>query len=107
MFALWRTCQHYSEPHSLPQASASTKAVLLAAASTLPTTGRFRQYVARETTNGWSGVGFVEDGSIRDTSARQLTTYDDCRNGTRLFSNPAYPTLAPADHPQRTKNLDQ
>lgn len=105
MFALWRTCQHYSEPHSLPQASAASVESLLAGASSLPTAIRSRQYVARETPGGWSGVGFVQDGAIRKASARQLTTYDKCRNGTTSFSNPNYPTLTAADHPQWTLDL--
>lgn len=106
MFALWRTCQHYSEPHSLPEASATSVDALLDWASSLPTAGGAWQYVARETRNGWSGIGFVQDGAIRDVSPRQLSTYDKCRNGTTVFSNPSYPILTAADHPQRTVDLN-
>lgn len=106
MFALWRTCQHYVTPGSLPDASSATLVGLLAAAADLPTIGRFQQFVAGETESSWASIGFVLDGSVKDRSAVQLEKYDRCRTGQRKFVNPSYPTLTPADHPQRTVDLD-
>lgn len=106
MFALWRTCQHFAEPHSLPDAQSASQEKLLAAAEQLPTMGRAGQYAARETEKGWSGIGFVKHGALRTTTPNQLTTYDLCRMGLKPFSNDKYRTLTPADHPQRTVDLD-
>lgn len=110
MFALWRSCQHYSEPDLIPEATAETLPTLLAAAAELPTMRKAKQYVGRTdrgNVTGWTGVGFIKNGELEeDMTPGQIVLYDRCRAGRRRFSNPAYPPLTPADHPDRTINLD-
>ncbi len=107
MYALWRTCHHYATPRSIPEASSSSLQTVLNAATGLPSTGKFGQFVARREADRWVSVGFVKDGSIKYSKPTQLNVYDLCRNNSRTFSNPSYPPLAKADHPRHTVDLDE
>ncbi|UGT64336.1 hypothetical protein [Nocardia asteroides] len=106
MYGLWRTCQHFAEADSIPDATASAGDTVLAAAPTLPRQGRKQQFLARLDGRRWEAVGFVVDGNLRDTSAAQLRKYEAVRAGHMKWSNDSYAPLRPADHPQRTVDLD-
>lgn len=107
MFAVWRSCQHYASPASLPDAQALSLEKILSAAHKLPAAGRSRRYVARMVDEQWSSVGFIQDGAlVSSTTTAQLRKYDKVRRGEMKWSNDKYTPLTDADHPQRSRNLD-
>ncbi|MGW4336794.1 hypothetical protein ACWEK5_28895 [Rhodococcus koreensis] len=107
MFAVWRSCQHYASPDSLPDARAATLETILHASPRLPSAGRASRFVARQVNGQWSAMGFVKDGSlVQTTTATQLRKYDKVRGGDMKWSNDSYRALTAADHPQRTVDLD-
>lgn len=108
MFAVWRSCQHYASPDSLPDASAASLETVLNASSRLPSAGRAARFVARQMNAEWSAVGFIKDGGLVETTrATQLRKYDRVRRREIQWSNDNYRALTAADHPQRTVDLDQ
>lgn len=108
MFAVWRSCQHYASPDSLPDAQAASLETVLNASSRLPSAGRASRFVARQMNGQWSAVGFVKNGSmVETTSVTQLRKYDKVRRRAMKWSNDNYKALTPADHPQHTVDLDQ
>lgn len=109
MFAIWRSCQHFATPDSIPDAIASKLEVVLGASEQLPSAGRARRFVARRTDRGqWRSVGFVANGSlIETTTSAQLRKYERVRVGELTWSNDSYRPLSDSDHPSRTVNLDE
>ena len=108
MFAIWRSCQHFATPGSIPDAMGSRLEVVLAASERMPSAGRARRFVARRIGQGeWRSVGFVANGSlVETTTAAQLRKYERVRVRELTWSNDSYRPLTGSDHPSRTVDLD-
>lgn len=107
MFAIWRSCQHYATPGSLPDAEGGSLDAVLAAAPRLPSHGQARRFIARRHNGGWTAVGFAKGAHlISTTTSAQLVKYDRIRRGELRWSNDNYRALTPSDHPSRTRDLD-
>lgn len=108
VFAIWRSCQHFATPGSIPDAVGSKLEVVLGASEQLPSAGRARRFVARRNDAGqWVSIGFVAGGSlVESTTSTQLRKYERVRVGELTWSNDSYRPLSGGDHPSRTINLD-
>lgn len=108
LFGLWRSCQHFAEPASIPDATSESEELLLAAAPTLPRYGRALQFMASRSdpSSSWAARTFVRRGESRPTSEVQLRKYNAVRAGHQRWSNDNYDPLEAADHPERTLSLD-
>ncbi len=108
MFAIWRSCQHYATPESVPDGESGSLDTILAAATILPSHGWARRFIARRYNGGWTAVGFTRGAHlISTTTSAQLVKYERIRRGEIRWSNDNYRALEPSDHPSRTRDLDR
>lgn len=108
LFGLWRSCQHFAEAGSIPDAVSQSEDVLPNAAPTLPRHDAKQQFLATRAarSQNWVAIAFVKDGAVRPTSSNQLRKYDAVRRDTGTWSNDGYTALEAIDHPQFTRDLD-
>jgi hypothetical protein len=106
VFAVWRTCQHFSVPGSLPDATSESLDKVLAASTGIPQYGGRGQFIGKGEPSVWSAFSFAKNGRRRPTTPGQLETYDRVRSRGGTWSNPGYGQLTDDDHPRLTVNLD-
>lgn len=107
MFGVWRSCQHYATPGSLPDATSESREKVVTFSTTIKPYGiRRRQFIGVLINNDWHAVGWAEEGTFSAIMPGPSRTYEGVRLHGRPWTNKPYGELTDNDHPLRTIDLD-
>ncbi len=106
MFGVWRTCQHYATPGSLPDATSVSREKVVAASTRIKPYNDQRQFIGELRDDVWYVSGWAEKGTFSPAKPGPRDTYERVRLRGGTFSNDSYSELTDTDHPLRTVDLD-